>query len=124
MNLVRFNQYQGLTSLMENLERNFLGLVDENSGDIPAVNIKEENDKFVLEMVAPGMSKDDFKINFDNYQLTISSEQKKEKKKPNLPNRVKFLKVNTRSLGARYLPGFFIIYQSAFYTVDNGQIFH
>lgn len=80
MNLVRFNQYPSLTDLMENLERNFLGRVDENSGDIPAVNIKEENDKFVLEMAAPGMNKDDFKINLDNYQLTISSEQKKEKK--------------------------------------------
>jgi len=80
MNLVRFNQYPSLTDLMENLERNFLGRVDENSGDIPAVNIKEENDKFILEMAAPGMNKDDFKINLDNYQLTISSEQKKEKK--------------------------------------------
>ncbi len=80
MNLVRFNQYPSLTDLMENLERNFLGRVDENSGDIPAVNIKEENDKFVLEMAAPGMNKDDFKIDLDNYQLTISSEQKKEKK--------------------------------------------
>ncbi len=80
MNLVRFNQYPSLTDLMENLERNFLGRVDENSGDIPAVNIKEENDKFVLEMAAPGMNKDDFKVNLDNYQLTISSEQKKEKK--------------------------------------------
>ncbi len=80
MNLVRFNQYPSLTDLMENLERNFLGRVDENSGDIPAVNIKEENDKFVLEMAAPGMNKDDFKVNLDNYQLTISAEQKKEKK--------------------------------------------
>lgn len=80
MNLVRFNQYPTFTDLIENLERNFLGRVDENSGDIPAVNIKEENDKFILEMAAPGMSKDAFKINLDNYQLTISSEQKKEKK--------------------------------------------
>ena len=80
MNLVKFNQYPTFTDLIENLERNFLGRVDENSGDIPAVNIKEENDKFILEMAAPGMSKDAFKINLDNYQLTISSEQKKEKK--------------------------------------------
>jgi len=80
MNLVRFNQYPSLTDLMENLERNFLGRVDENSGDIPAVNIKEESDKFILEMAAPGMNKDDFKVNLDNYQLTISAEQKKEKK--------------------------------------------
>ncbi len=80
MNLVKFNQYPTFTDLLENIERNFLGRVDENSGDIPAVNIKEENDKFVLEMAAPGMKKDDFKINLDNYQLTISAETKDEKK--------------------------------------------
>ena len=80
MNLVKFNQYPSLTDLMENLERTFLGRVDEFSGDIPAVNIKEENDKFVLEMAAPGLKKDDFNINLDNYVLTISSEKKEEQK--------------------------------------------
>ncbi len=80
MSLVKFNQYPTFTDLIENLERNFLGRVDEYTGDVPAVNIKEENDKFVLEMAAPGMKKDDFQINLDNYQLTISSEKKEEKK--------------------------------------------
>ncbi len=80
MSLVKFNQYPTFTDLIENLERNFLGRVDENSGDIPAVNIKEEKDKFVLEMAAPGMKKEDFKINLDNYLLTISAETKNEKK--------------------------------------------
>jgi HSP20 family protein len=80
MNLVKFNQYPTFTDLLENIERNFLGRVDENSGNIPAVNIKEGNDKFVLELAAPGMKKDDFKINLDNYQLTISAETRDEKK--------------------------------------------
>ncbi len=80
MSLVKFNQYPTFTDLLENIERNFLGRVDETSGDIPAVNIKEEKDKFTLEMAAPGMKKDDFQINLDNYQLTISSEKKEEKK--------------------------------------------
>ena len=80
MSLVKFNQYPTFTDLIENLERNFLGRVDENSGDIPAVNIKEEKDKFVLDMAAPGMKKEDFKIDLDNYQLTISAETKDEKK--------------------------------------------
>ena len=79
MNLIRFNQYPTFTDLFENLERNFLGRVDENSGDIPAVNIQEENDHFMLEMAAPGMEKKDFNIDLDNYVLTISSEKKEEK---------------------------------------------
>lgn len=80
MSLVKFNQYPTFTDLLENIERNFLGRVDEYTGDVPAVNIKEEKDKFVLEMAAPGMKKDDFQINLDNYQLTVSSEKKEEKK--------------------------------------------
>lgn len=46
---------------------------------LPAVNIKEDNDNFLIDMAAPGMKKDDFKINYDNGYLTISSERKEEK---------------------------------------------
>lgn len=42
---------------------------------LPAVNIKENTDAFFVEMAAPGMSKDDFKIELDNGLLTISSEK-------------------------------------------------
>lgn len=45
---------------------------------LPAVNVKETNDNFSIELAAPGMTKDDFKINFQNNILTISSEKKNE----------------------------------------------
>jgi len=45
---------------------------------LPAINVKESDDEYELEVAAPGMKKDDFKINLDNNQLTISSELKKE----------------------------------------------
>jgi HSP20 family protein len=38
----------------------------------PAVNIIETNEDFVLEMVAPGMKKDDFKVELQGRVLTIS----------------------------------------------------
>jgi len=79
MALIRFNQYPALTDLMETLERNFFNPEEKFQGDIPAVNIKEENDKFILEMAAPGMKKSDFHINLENDVLTISSEKKEEK---------------------------------------------
>lgn len=41
---------------------------------LPRVNIKETNDEFVIEVAAPGMKKDDFKLNYDNGKLSISSE--------------------------------------------------
>ncbi len=47
---------------------------------LPAVNVKENNDAFVIEVAAPGMTKNDFKVNYDNGRLTISSERKNEKK--------------------------------------------
>jgi HSP20 family protein len=46
---------------------------------LPAVNIKENDNEYELEVAAPGMKKDNFKINLDNDQLTISSERKDEK---------------------------------------------
>ncbi len=56
---------------------------------LPAVNVKETNDEFVIELAAPGMEKKDFKINFKNNVITISSEKedKKEVKKENYTRR-------------------------------------
>jgi len=45
---------------------------------MPAVNISENDDEYKIEVAAPGMKKDDFRINYDNGRLTISSEQKNE----------------------------------------------
>ncbi len=42
---------------------------------LPSVNIQESNDGFLVEMAAPGMKKEDFKIELDNEYLKISSEK-------------------------------------------------
>lgn len=47
---------------------------------IPAVNIKESDAEFVVELAAPGMKKEDFKISLDKNVLTISSEKEAEHK--------------------------------------------
>jgi HSP20 family protein len=47
---------------------------------LPAVNVKETDDDYFIEVAAPGMSKKDFSINFQNNVLTISSEKQEEKK--------------------------------------------
>mgnify|MGYP006297700639 CR=1 FL=1 len=46
---------------------------------LPAVNVKETEDDFMIEVAAPGMKKKDFKINYHNNVLTISSERQEEK---------------------------------------------
>jgi HSP20 family protein len=45
---------------------------------IPSVNIKETENEFEVEMAAPGMVKDDFRIELNNNVLTISSERQSE----------------------------------------------
>lgn len=49
-------------------------------GQLPAVNIREKDDQYELEVAAPGMKKDDFNVELDNDMLIISAEQKDERK--------------------------------------------
>lgn len=46
---------------------------------VPAVNVKEKEKSFEIEVAAPGLSKKDFNIMVENGVLTISSEKKEEK---------------------------------------------
>lgn len=46
---------------------------------LPAVNIRETDESFMIEVAAPGLSKENFKVNLDRDRLEISSELKKEK---------------------------------------------
>ena len=41
---------------------------------LPSVNVRETNDVFHIEVAAPGMKRDDFKVELDNNFLTISAE--------------------------------------------------
>ena len=45
---------------------------------IPLVNIKEDNENFLVEMAAPGMEKNDFKVELDGNLLTITSEKQNQ----------------------------------------------
>ncbi|MCU0339618.1 MAG: Hsp20/alpha crystallin family protein [Spirosomaceae bacterium] len=46
--------------------------------NVPAVNVVEHSNGFRLEVAAPGLKKEDFKINLDNNTLTLSA-QKEQK---------------------------------------------
>lgn len=52
---------------------NYLNDSEWNSS--PAVNIAEDQNGFTIEVAAPGLSKDDFKINVEKRVLEISSEK-------------------------------------------------
>ena len=42
---------------------------------VPAVNIKENDKNFEIEVAAPGLSKEDFKVSVEKNILTVSSEK-------------------------------------------------
>ena len=83
MTTVRFNN--------QPLQKSFNSLLDEffnnspvkwgkdwNGKYVPPVNISETNEAFHLELNAPGRNKEEFKINVENNELTISYEVKQE----------------------------------------------
>lgn len=45
----------------------------------PAVNIAENDHEFQIELAVPGLKKEDFKINLEQNQLSVSAEKKDEK---------------------------------------------
>ena len=51
--------------------------------NMPAVNITEQPNEYLLSLAAPGMKKDDFKIDVDGNMLTISSEKEENKEDKN-----------------------------------------
>lgn len=46
---------------------------------VPAVNVKELDKEFEIEMAAPGLTKKDFNIRIENGVMTIFTEKKEEK---------------------------------------------
>jgi HSP20 family protein len=58
----------------------------ETNYSIPAVNIIENKDEYRIEVAAPGLNKEDFRVNLENNVLTVSSE--KEEKKEEKDERV------------------------------------
>jgi HSP20 family protein len=81
------------------MQKSFNNLMDDLFATIPSilrddfvtppfrsftpVNVKETEKDYVLEVVAPGFQKEDFKINLDNNTLTVSVEKKEETENKN-----------------------------------------
>jgi HSP20 family protein len=81
MTIRRFsNQYPSLfdrffdNDMFDWSNRNF----SNTNTTLPSVNIKESNDDFEVEVAAPGLTKNDFKIELNHDLLTISSEKEVE----------------------------------------------
>jgi HSP20 family protein len=83
MTMTRWNNGQNMTTLFDDFFSRGLwnwGTSNNSSTNttIPAVNVKETAENFEVEMAAPGMRKEDFKVELDGNHLTISSEMRRE----------------------------------------------
>ena len=63
--------------------------VTTRTSSMPAVNIKEDEKNYTLDLAIPGIDKKDLKIDMKEDVLTISSEMKKESEENKMATREK-----------------------------------
>jgi HSP20 family protein len=76
--MITRRNYKPLT-LSDFFNEDFFPTFNRNSNSLPAVNIREDEKAFYLELAVPGMNKNDLKIEVQDDVLTISAEQKEDK---------------------------------------------
>lgn len=74
MSIVKRNNLVFPSLMNEIFKPDWFGGTENQDFRVPAVNIKENEKDFELELAVPGRKKDDFNIEVDNDILTISSE--------------------------------------------------
>ena len=84
MNLIRYNP--NTVDLLDNVSRWFDDFVSEpffGTGNVPAVDVRETDGEYLMEVELPGLTEKDVEVKLDNNLLTISSakDEKKEEKK-------------------------------------------
>ncbi|HHH46167.1 MAG TPA: Hsp20/alpha crystallin family protein [Thiotrichales bacterium] len=90
MSLVRYEPWSLLNQLSKEIDQLFdprrMALSTEQQSDVatadwvPAVDIKEEPDKFVIHADVPGVDPKDIEVSMENGVLTIKGQREEEKK--------------------------------------------
>jgi len=78
MSIVRRNNLAFPSLMNEFFKPDWFGGMERFENTLPAVNIKENDTDFELELAIPGQKKDDFKVEIDDSVMTISMESKTE----------------------------------------------
>lgn len=80
MTLVKFNNNNRNNALLPGFNDVFESIFNDTFFNdrvvtrVPAVNISESENNYHIELAAPGLKKEDFKLNLERKQLTISVE--------------------------------------------------
>ena len=82
-----FNRLPSLPSWFDDVLGKSFGnefMSNFNTGiTLPAVNVMDTDNEFVVEMAVPGLKKSDFKIDIDNHILSVGAETKSETNEDN-----------------------------------------
>lgn len=82
MTIIRWKQRPMRHNLLdEMLERGFNTGFEKKCGCVPATNILEKEDSYEIELAAPGMKKDDFKLEVEKNVLSVVFEKEETEKK-------------------------------------------
>jgi HSP20 family protein len=87
MNMIHYEPLGALRTLRDDVNRLLTGALDGEDGSsvvtsrwAPAVDIKEEDERFVIHADIPGVDPKDIEITLDNGMLTIRGERRLEAK--------------------------------------------
>jgi len=86
MDITRWDPFKELSSLREEIDRlfdSFFGRVpsirERETTWLPAINLEETDDSFIVHAELPGLRKDEIKVTVSEDALTISGERKLKK---------------------------------------------
>ncbi|MES3018680.1 MAG: Hsp20/alpha crystallin family protein [Bacteroidota bacterium] len=79
MTLVKFNNQKGTNSLLPGYNDVFDSILNDTfftnrTSFVPAVNISESAESFHIELAAPGLQKENFRLHVENNVLQVASE--------------------------------------------------
>jgi len=78
MSLIKRNNLMFPSMMSDIFRPDWFGGIENYNTSVPAVNIRENEDNYVIELAIPGQKKEDFNVEIDNHIMTISMESKSE----------------------------------------------
>lgn len=82
MTVVRWRNLPAYDMLDKLMAREMNSGINRSYRMLPATNILEKEDAYVIELAAPGRKKEDFQLQVENRMLSVSLEQKEEQDQP------------------------------------------
>ncbi len=83
MSLVKFNTRPAFNHFFDDFFATEALDAKFNKMSVPAVNVKENDKGFLIEVAAPGLNKEDFNVELEENRLKISSKKETEKVEEN-----------------------------------------